>query len=41
MMNGSTVMVVAMVVMMLVMCGGMLVGAFAVFRRRHSGRCTR
>jgi hypothetical protein len=34
MMRGSTVLVVAMVVMMVVMCGGMVFGAGLALRRR-------
>jgi hypothetical protein len=38
MMDGSTVLVIAMVVMMVVMCGGMLAGGVWAFLRRRGHR---
>ena len=39
MMNGSSLLVIDMIVMMVVMCGGMVVGAGLAMRRRsHRGR---
>jgi hypothetical protein len=38
MMEMSTVLIVAMVLMMVVMCGGMMAGAVWAFVRRRRGR---
>jgi hypothetical protein len=37
MMDGSTLLVIAMVLMMVVMCGGMVAGAVWAFIRRRRG----
>jgi hypothetical protein len=34
MMEGSTILIVAMALMMVLLCGGMIVGAATAFRRR-------